>query len=168
MRFQTAVVLVLALAVAPATAWAGAGVPGHTHDGFAFGEPGNPKKPARIVEVSMKEVDGRMTFLPDRIEVRQGERVRFKLINAGQLDHEFMLGTVEDNQKHAALMQKFPEMEHDDPNGKSLKIGDRNELVWMFSKPGTFEFACLRPGHYEAGMKGTLVVLPIKQKLTNR
>jgi uncharacterized cupredoxin-like copper-binding protein len=145
----------------PATA--GPGDAGHSHDSFAFGEPGNPKKTARIVEVSMKETDGRMVFIPDKIEVRQGERIRFKLKNAGELDHEFMLGTPEDNKKHAALMQKFPEMEHDDPNGKSLKANDTSELVWVFSKPGTFEFACLHPGHYESGMVGTLIVHPSKK-----
>lgn len=153
----------LAVSIA-APAAAAPGAPGHSHDSYSVGEPGNPKKPARLVEVSMKEVDGRMLFEPNRIEVRQGERIRFKLVNAGALDHEFMLGTADENKKHAALMQKFPEMEHDDPNGKSLKSSEKGELVWMFSKLGTFEFACLRPGHYEAGMLGTVVVHPAKPK----
>ncbi len=95
--------------------------------------------------------------------MRQGERIRFRIRNDGELAHEFMLGTVEDNRKHAALMQKFPEMEHDDPNGKSLEPGKTAELVWKFSKAGTFEFACLKPGHYEAGMQGPLVVAPKKK-----
>jgi uncharacterized cupredoxin-like copper-binding protein len=153
-----------AVCLAGLPARAAPGTPGHSHDTYSVGEPGNPRKPARLVEVSMKEVDGRMVFEPNRIEVRQGERIRFRLVNAGALDHEFMLGTTEENQKHAALMQKFPEMEHDDPNGKSLKSSQKGELVWMFSKPGTFEFACLRPGHYEAGMLGTIVVTPAKAR----
>jgi len=49
-------------------------------------------------------------------------------------------------------------MEHDDPNGKTLDAGKSTEILWRFSKPGTFEFACLIPGHYEAGMHGTVTV----------
>lgn len=163
MNRRIAALAVLAALALPAPASAAPGAPGHHHDGFAFGEPGNAKKAARLVEVVARETDGKMVFEPARIEVRQGERVRFRIRNAGELAHEFMLGTPEDNRKHAALMQKFPEMEHDDPNGKSLQPGETAELVWMFSKAGTFEFACLKPGHYEAGMNGPLVVTPKKK-----
>ncbi|MEJ1160417.1 cupredoxin domain-containing protein [Prosthecomicrobium sp. N25] len=159
-----ALAILAGLVAGPAAASPGA--PGHTHshDGYAFGEPGDPKKPARVVEVVAREVDGRMAFEPSRIEVKQGERIRFRIRNAGQLAHEFMLGTPADNAKHAALMQRFPEMEHDDPNGTSLQPGATAELVWTFSKAGTFEFACLKPGHYEAGMNGPLVVVPASSK----
>lgn len=158
-RFTLAAALLLGTVV---SASAGPGDAGHRHDGFAFGEPGNPKLKARVIEVVARETDGRMVFEPARIEVRQGERIRFRIRNAGELAHEFMLGTIEENRKHAELMQKFPEMEHDDPNGKSVKPGETAELVWKFSKAGTFEFACLKPGHYEAGMQGPLVVTPKK------
>ena len=60
--------------------------------------------------------------------------------------------------KDAEEMKKNPEMEHDDPNGKRLAPNDSSEVVWRFTKAGTFEFACLIPGHYEAGMKGTIGV----------
>ena len=76
----------------------------------------------------------------------------------GRGDHEFMIATPEENKKHAAQMQKFPDMEHDDPNGKTVKPKQKGELIWRFTKRGTFEFACLIPGHYEAGMFGTVVV----------
>jgi uncharacterized cupredoxin-like copper-binding protein len=49
-------------------------------------------------------------------------------------------------------------MEHDDPNGKRVKSNATAEILWRFTKKGTFEFACLIPGHYEAGMRGTVVV----------
>ena len=134
------------------------GAPGHSHATFSAGEPGNPKRPAKTMQVTMRETDGKMVFIPDRIEVRKGEQVRFLLRNSGDLDHEFMLATTEENLKHAELMKKFPDMEHDDPNGKRLSPKKTAEIVWRFTKAGTFEFGCLIPGHREAGMTGFVVV----------
>jgi uncharacterized cupredoxin-like copper-binding protein len=125
---------------------------------FSAGEPGNSKKPARVVLVTMREGDGKMTFIPDKVEVRKGEQIRFMLRNSGLLEHEFLLATTEENLKHAELMKKFPDMEHDEPNGKRLKPNATGEIVWRFTKAGTFEFGCLIPGHREAGMLGTVIV----------
>ena len=130
----------------------------HDAGHFSAGQPGNPKKPARIVTVIMSDSDGTMRFSPDRLNVKKGEQVRFVIQNKGELKHEFTLATVEDNNKHAALMQKYPDMEHDDPNAKSVDPGKTAEILWRFSKSGTFEFACLIPGHREAGMHGTVAV----------
>ena len=135
------------------------GAPGHTHRSFGAGAPGDPKKPARTVEVVMKETeDGNMLFAPDRVEAKRGEQVRFVLKNAGKVDHEFILDTPERNAKHKIEMRKNPDMEHDDPNGKRLAPGGTGEIVWRFSKAGTFEFACLIPGHHESGMHGKAIV----------
>lgn len=131
---------------------------GHAHGTFSAGEPGNPKSASRVVEVVMQESDGKMIFVPKRIEVRLGEQIRFVLKNHGVLEHEFMLATVKENAKHAEKMLKFPDMEHDDPNGKRLKPNDKNEILWRFTKRGEFEFACLIPGHYQAGMFGRVIV----------
>lgn len=149
-----------ALALSMATASAGPGATGHSHKSFAAGEPGDPSKPVvRTVEISMKETDdAKMLFEPNRIEIKRGEQVKFVLKNHGSVDHEFMLDSVENNAKHKIQMERNPDMEHDDPNGKRLASKDSNEIVWRFSKPGTFEFACLIPGHYESGMHGTVVV----------
>jgi uncharacterized cupredoxin-like copper-binding protein len=130
----------------------------HDAEHFSAGEPGNPKKPARAVEVVMRDGDGKMTFVPDRISVKKGEQVRFVIKNEGALKHEFTLASVADNDKHAKLMMKYPDMEHDDPNAKSVDPGKTAEILWRFSKAGTFEFACLIPGHREAGMRGTVTV----------
>ena len=97
------------------------GAPGHSHETFTAGEPGDPKKPARVVQITMKEEDGKMLFIPDRVEVRKGEQIKFVLRNNGELAHEFMLASKAENDKHAELMQKYPDMEHDDPNGKTLQ-----------------------------------------------
>ena len=159
-RLTTLASAACALALSMTMAVAAPGEPGHSHKTFAAGEPGDPKKPvARTMEVTMQEAeDAKMLFSPARIEVKRGEQVRFVLKNVGKVDHEFMLDSVENNAKHKVQMEKNPDMEHDDPNGKRLAPKGSSEIVWRFTKAGTFEFACLIPGHYESGMKGTVVV----------
>jgi uncharacterized cupredoxin-like copper-binding protein len=132
---------------------------GHSHgDTFAYGQPGDANKPARTITVMMKETDGAMLFEPDHIEIRKGEQIRFSMKNHGESDHEFVLGTHDEIVAHAEQMKKNPDMEHDDPNSKRLAAKENGDIVWLFNKPGRFEFACLIPGHMEAGMKGTIVV----------
>ncbi|AMO96335.1 copper binding s, plastocyanin/azurin family protein [Collimonas fungivorans] len=99
-----------------------------------------------------------MRFTPATILVKRGETVRFLVKNSGKVKHEMVLGSIKELQEHAALMQKFPEMEHSDPNQVSLAPGKSGELIWQFSKAGRFDFACLQPGHFEAGMRGDIVV----------
>ncbi|MFC4172407.1 plastocyanin/azurin family copper-binding protein [Microvirga sp. GCM10011540] len=149
-----------ALALSTSLALAGPGEAGHSHKSFAAGEPGDAKKPvARTIEVTMKETeDAKMLFEPSQVEIKRGEQVKFVLKNAGQVDHEFMLDSVQNNAKHKVAMEQNPDMEHDDPNGRRLAPKGSSEIVWRFTKAGTFEFACLIPGHYESGMKGTVVV----------
>ena len=130
----------------------------HEEHHFAAGEPGDPKKPARTIKVAMREDGKKMAFEPARIRVRKGEQIRFVLENDGTDDHEFVLATPDEDRKHAELMKKFPDMEHDDPNAKRLAVGEHGEILWKFTKAGTFEFACLIPGHREAGMVGKVVV----------
>jgi uncharacterized cupredoxin-like copper-binding protein len=133
--------------------------PGHEdHGNFSAGQPGDPKKPARVVKVTMFEGSGKMGFEPAQIEVRKGEQVRFVPENGGEEDHEFILATVAENRKHAEVMKKNPDMEHDDPNARRVMPHGKSELVWKFTKRGEFEFACLIPGHYEKGMFGKVVV----------
>lgn len=135
------------------------GAKGHTHATFAAGEPGDPKKPARTVEVVLKETeDGKMLFEPSQVSVKRGEQIKFVLRNVGGIDHEFMLDSVANNAKHKIEMEKNPDMEHDDPNGRRVAPSKTDQVVWRFTKAGSFEFACLIPGHYESGMKGTVVV----------
>lgn len=131
----------------------------YAHDGhFSAGQPGDAKKPARTITVTMRDDDGAMKFVPNQVDVKKGEQIHFVIENKGVLKHEFTLATVEENKKHGELMKKYPEMEHDDPNAKSVEPGKTAEILWQFNKAGTFEFACLIPGHYEAGMHGTATV----------
>ena len=88
-----------------------------------------------------------------------GEQIRFVIRNSGALSHEFFLGgKAEENKSHAAMMASMPDMKHDDPNAKTVAPGQTATLLWRFSRKGDFEFACLVPGHYEAGMHGTVAV----------
>jgi uncharacterized cupredoxin-like copper-binding protein len=130
----------------------------HSEHAFAAGEPGDPKKPFRVVEIAMTDGPGTMAYKPERIEVRKGEQIKLRLKNIGMVDHEFLIDSFENNAKHKKEMEKNPEMEHDEPNGARVKPDATAEILWRFTKAGTFEFACLIPGHYETGMKGTIVV----------
>ena len=127
------------------------------HEGHAarLGEPGDPEKASRIIEVQMSDA---MRFTPSSIRVKRGETVKFVLRNTGRVKHEMVLGTIKELKEHAALMQKFPDMEHADPNMVTVEPGKTGELVWRFTKAGTFDFACLQPGHFEAGMVGKVAV----------
>ncbi|MFZ5679167.1 MAG: cupredoxin domain-containing protein [Pseudomonadota bacterium] len=157
-KYQTGIAL-FATVFLSASAWAGAGPAGHSHgEGFSAGEPGDPKKPARVVQVTMGEMDGKMMFMPAKVEVKKGEQIKFVLRNNGELDHEFILATTAENLKHGEAMKKSPDMEHDDPNGKRLAPKKADEIVWKFTKAGEFEYGCLIPGHREAGMIGTIIV----------
>ena len=129
---------------------------GHVH--FSAGQPGDPKKPARTIKILMIEEGKKMLFEPALVEVRKDEQIRFVLSNNGVEDHEFMLATVAENRKHGEVMKKFPDMEHDDPNGKRLSPFNSAEILWRFTKRGEFEYACLIPGHLQAGMVGKVIV----------
>jgi len=106
----------------------------------------------------MREEDGRMIFQPDRLRVRTGEQVRFLLRNNGQIEHEFVVATLEDNLQHMKAMEANPDMRHEEPNARRLEPKQTGEILWRFTKPGSFDFSCLIPGHRQAGMTGTIVV----------
>lgn len=129
------------------------------HGESLAGEPGKKSKVTRTVQVTMKESDdGKMLYMPASVEVKEGQTVRFAIRNAGETDHEFVLDTHDEIMEHKKVMEKFPEMEHDDPNSVRLAPGKSGEIVWKFTTSGTLKFACLIPGHYEAGMHGDLTV----------
>ncbi|WP_422370829.1 cupredoxin domain-containing protein [Hoeflea sp.] len=157
MKLTTMTTTALLMLAAPALA-AGSHAGGHD-EMMAAGKPGEASDVDRTVAMTMSETDdGRMIFEPAGLEVRQGETIGFTITNAGEIDHEFVVDSHEKNMEHKVLMEKFPEMEHDDPNAIRLSEGGSGEIIWTFAVAGTFEFACLIPGHYESGMKGDIVV----------
>ena len=148
-----------ALLLAAGLTAAAPGGKGHSHgEETAYGKPGNPKLRSRPVTITMQEIDSKMVFIPEIVEVKRGEQIRFMLRNSGKLDHEIVLATLEENLKHAEEMKKNPDMEHDDPNAKRLAPSKTGEIIWHFTKAGEFDISCLIPGHREAGMTGKIIV----------
>ena len=120
-----------------------------------WGIAGDARAVTRTIEIRMSD---KMRFTPDLIEVREGETARLVHRNGGKMLHEFVLGTKEELEAHAALMLKFPNMEHDEPYMAHVGAGQKGEIVWTFNRVGEFDFACLIPGHYQAGMVGKVRV----------
>ena len=132
----------------------------HEHGGpNAVGVPGVAAKVSRTINVDMSDA---MRFTPASISAKQGQTIRFKISNSGQLKHEFVLNTDKELKEHYELMKKFPEMEHAEPNMVTLAPGQTGEVIWQFTKAGKVDFACLQPGHYDAGMKGAVNVAAVK------
>lgn len=121
----------------------------------AWGIAGEAKAVKRSIAIQMSD---NMRFSPERIEVKQGDTLRLTLTNTGQVMHELVMGTQQAIVEHAALMKRFPTMEHEEPYMAHVAPGKTGEIIWTFNRPGNFDFACLLPGHLEAGMAGKIVV----------
>lgn len=120
-----------------------------------WGIAGDAKEAKRTIRISMADT---MRFSPDKIDVKQGETVRLVMKNDGKTMHEMVIGTKKVLDEHAALMLKFPNMEHDEPYMTHVAPGKTGEIIWTFNRAGEFDFACLIAGHYQAGMKGRIRV----------
>ncbi len=155
------VALSAAVAVLPGTAAAHGDAPHKeakasiSTDEHAFGVEGDPRKATRTITMSM---DDTMHYSQSALRVAEGETVTFAITNKGKLLHELVLGTEDELKKHAELMRRNPGMEHDEPYMAHVKPGSTEKITWKFTKPGTFLYGCLVAGHFEAGMKGTVVV----------
>jgi uncharacterized cupredoxin-like copper-binding protein len=139
----------------------------------AFGRAGDAKKVGRTIRIRM---DDRMRFvaaaarqsdvhaghpphaMPGDLVVTRGETVRFLVRNDGKVMHEMVIGTMKELKEHAELMRRFPDMEHDEPHMSHVAPGRQGEIVWQFTQPGEFHYACLIPGHMEAGMIAKITV----------
>lgn len=125
----------------------------------AWGVAGDGKRVTRTIEITMLDT---MRFVPDRVEVRQGETVKFVLRNDGKILHEMVIGDQQSHAEHAAQMIKFPGMEHDAPYSVHVGAGKAGNIVWNFNRAGEFAFGCLIPGHFQAGMVGKIKVSAAK------
>ena len=151
-------VLALMTIALSSSAFAGgnhAGGHGHDDEETAIGKPGVAARVNRTITIEMNDS---MRYAPADVQVKQGETVRFVVKNVGKVKHELSLGTQQELMEHLEQMKKFPDMEHDEPNKITLAPGKQGEIIWQFTKAGTVNFACLMPGHYEAGMKGAIKV----------
>jgi uncharacterized cupredoxin-like copper-binding protein len=123
------------------------------------------KNATRTLEVVMTDD---MRFTPGKVSVKQGETVRIVVRNAGKMMHELVIGDRESLAEHAEMMLKFPNMEHDEPYMAHVPPGETAEIVWTFNRAGDFEFACLLPGHYQAGMLAAVEVQPAERHAASR
>ena len=121
----------------------------------AFGREGDPQHVTRTIVIDMHDT---MRYTPSRIQVRQGDTIKFVVKNKGKAMHEIILGTLDELSAHGELMKKNPGMEHDEPYMAHVKPGARGEMVWQFTNTGEFHYGCLMPGHFEAGMTGKITV----------
>ena len=139
-----------------------------------FGRAGDPKKASRTITIGMND---RMQFvtangnraadvragaaphaMPGDLVLRRGETVRFVVHNDGQAMHEMVIGSMKELKEHAEMMRKFPDMEHDEAYMAHVAPGKQGEIVWQFTQAGEFHYACLIPGHMEAGMIAKITV----------
>lgn len=134
---------------------------GHSHGDRASGIDVTALQVTRVVEVRM---DDKMRIYPDQLEFQAGQAVRLVVHNAGRLPHELVLGSAEQIREHAQQMKQGQAHAHNHGAAGAAAIevepGKTGELVLRFAQPGRFEMACLIPGHYEAGMRGRLTVVP--------
>jgi uncharacterized cupredoxin-like copper-binding protein len=121
-----------------------------------WGIAGDAKAARRTVVFRMGD---NMRFTPETLTVQHGETVKIVVRNEGQMLHEFVLGTKKALDEHAALMLKFPTMEHDEPYMAHVPAGQQAHIVWTFNRAGDVDFACLIAGHYQAGMVGKIKVV---------
>jgi uncharacterized cupredoxin-like copper-binding protein len=121
----------------------------------AFGREGDPKKVSRTIAIDMSDA---MHYSPASLQIKRGETIRFRVTNSGKMPHELVLGTMTDLKAHTELMRKYPGMEHDEPHMLHVQPAGKQTVVWQFTKAGEFYYACLIPGHFEAGMVGKITV----------
>ena len=126
-----------------------------TSEEKVFGREGDAKKVTRTIHVDMADT---MRYSPMEITVKRGDTVRLSAKNSGKVMHEMVLGTMAELKEHFELMKKHPGMEHDEPHMAHVKPGKTEHMVWQFTKAGEFYYGCLMPGHFEAGMIGTVIV----------
>ncbi len=156
-RIPAYLVLTSLLTLPVAAAYAHTGET-HSSTGYpdtdtAFGDYQKNLVPNRVIEVRMSD---NMRFNPETLAIQRGEVIRFEIVNEGKLLHEFVLGTQQSLEAHARMMRQNPGMKHDEPYMAHVEPGQSRSITWRFSDDVAPAYGCLLPGHFEAGMKGTV------------
>lgn len=121
-----------------------------------YGKKGDAAKATRTIDV--KQLDT-LKFDPSAITVKPGETVKFRVTNGGSQLHEFVLGdqkVQDDHEKEMKDMAADNMKMADGDNRIDLDPGQTKELTWTFPSKGTVIYGCHVPGHFLAGMKGTV------------
>ncbi len=112
---------------------------------------------SRTIQVDTTDA---LRFTPEQLTVRTGETVAFEIRNPGAVPHEFFVGTPAEQQEHEREMANGARM-HAEPGQVAfvgVPAGQSVRLVYTFDNPGTLEYGCHVPGHYPAGMRGTITI----------
>lgn len=140
--------LALVVALSGCLGWHGGGpFDGHHHPGPHGYDGGGEDADGTYPYTGNESVDLEVTggepseyrFSPDRYEVPAGERVGVVFTNEGDIDHEFAV--------------KAADFRVDAGSGETARAA-----FVAPDEPGEYKVGCYLPGHYEEGMKGTLVV----------
>jgi uncharacterized cupredoxin-like copper-binding protein len=136
--------------------------PGHEDEGhtagYEFGEPMEASDATRVVEIAAKDD---FSFEPASVTIAAGDTVTFRVENVGVIPHDFTLGDSHLQEEHEAEMAEMSPDDmamHDEPNAFTLASGETKEMTWHFTEASEILFGCHTPGHYAAGMKGTITI----------
>jgi uncharacterized cupredoxin-like copper-binding protein len=130
---------------------------GHSEE-FEFGDPMEASDASRVIEVAANDD---FTFTPASVAITEGETVTFRVTNTGVIPHDFTLGDAHMQDEHEAEMAEMAgdaAAMHDEPNAFVLGAGETKDMTWHMTETGEIIFGCHQPGHYAAGMKGTISI----------
>ena len=131
---------------------------GDHSEGYEFGTPMEASDADRVIEITAKDD---FTFEPASVTVAEGETVTFRVTNVGVLPHDFTLGDAHLQDEHEAEMAEMAGTDmamHDEANAFVLQAGETKDMTWQMTEAGEILFGCHQPGHYAAGMVGTLTI----------
>lgn len=106
-------------------------------------EAGRPGMVEAVVRRLNIGIDNNMHFTPDTLQVTQGETVRLRLSNNSSALLAFVLGTPADIDEQGARLQKISGGEPDDASTTRVYPGQSGEIIWQFTRPGTFYLAAV-------------------------
>ena len=142
----TGIGLGLLPAAAPSAGPGGSPAPGGGPAATPAFTPGTADDP-RVVTL---EANAQLRFVPDTVEVKKGETIRFEITNTAGFPHNFWIGPqAEVEKKNTAALKGTPDFSE---GTQALEV--------TFEGDGPYAFGCFIPGHYEAGMKGTIALTP--------
>ena len=136
-----------------------------------IGSKGNLNDVNRVVKVVMYD----NYYEPSSFKIKAGETIKFELVNAGELVHEFNIANKMMHMKHQPEMEKMVEKEilfansidkskmkkmakidksmgHSHSNSVLLEPKQKGDIIWKFDNAVNIEIACNVPGHYQVGM----------------
>ena len=136
-----------------------------------IGSKGKMEDVSRTIQVKMYD----NYYEPSTFNIKKDETIKFEVINAGELVHEFNIANAMMHIKHQPEMEKMVENEillgdkidkdkmqkmaamdksmgHSHSNSVLLAPKEKGILIWKFENAVNIEVACNVPGHYQAGM----------------